>query len=217
MQIIIFGPPGVGKGTQAKIISHELGIKHISTGDILREAFRAKSEIGLKAKEIMDRGELVPDEIMGKLVEEAINRPDSSHGFILDGFPRTLNQAKILEPILERTDFENFIFIQLSADDEIIVNRLSNRRVCTFCKSIVNLNLLDDITTCPNCGSKSSFEKRDDDDEKVIRNRLKVYRETTLPVLEYYRNRVKIISVDGIQPIHEITKNILSRLKTEHV
>lgn len=213
MQIIIFGAPGVGKGTQAQIIADKLKINHISTGEILREAIKNKTEIGLKVKTIMDKGELVPDEIMGELVRQAVNDPNSENGFILDGFPRTLNQALILEPILKELKKEELFIIQLEADDDVIVERLSSRRVCGICNTTVNLKLLNNSNKCPNCGAIDQFIKRDDDDESVVRHRLKVYHQTTLPVLEYYKDKVSIININGMNEIDTVTKNILDKLE----
>lgn len=211
MQIIIFGPPGVGKGTQAKLLAEEVKAKHISTGDILRDAVKNDTEVGLKAKEIMDRGELVPDEIMGLLVEDALSTAANT-GFILDGFPRTINQAIILEPILDKLSNEKIFFIRLMADPDIIVDRLSSRRVCSNCGFIINLKLSDDLSTCPNCKAADSFIKRKDDDEMVIRNRLKVYEDNTVPVLDYYKDKVEIISVDGTNSVEKISQEILGSL-----
>ncbi len=211
MQIIIFGPPGVGKGTQAKLLADEIKIKHISTGDILREAVKNETEVGLKAKEIIERGELVPDEIMGLLVEDAVNSA-AGDGFILDGFPRTINQAKILEPILDKLSNEKIIFIRLTADPDIIVDRLSSRRVCRNCGFIINLKFSDNLSNCPECNAADSFYKREDDDETVIRKRLKVYEDNTLPVLDYYKDKVEIISVDGTNSVEEISREILGTL-----
>lgn len=211
MQIIIFGPPGVGKGTQAKILAEEVKAKHISTGDILREAVKNGTNVGMKAKEIMEKGELVPDEIMGLLVEDALSNAADT-GFILDGFPRTINQAIILEPILDKLSHQKIFFIRMMADPDIIVERLTSRRVCSKCGFIINLKLNDDLSTCPNCEAADSFIKRKDDDEMVIRNRLKVYENNTVPVLDYYKDKVEIISVDGTNSVEEISQEILGSL-----
>lgn len=211
MRIIIFGPPGVGKGTQAKLLAEETNSKHISTGDILRDAVKNRTDVGLQAKEIIDRGELVPDEIMGILIEAALSNAADT-GFILDGFPRTINQAIVLEPILNKLSQEKIFFIRLTADPDIIVERLTSRRVCSKCGYIINLNLNDDLSTCPNCKAAESFIKREDDDETVIRNRLKVYEDNTLPVLDYYKDKVEIISVDGTNSVEEISQEILGSL-----
>lgn len=211
MQIIIFGPPGVGKGTQAKLLAEEIKGKHISTGDILREAVKNGTDVGLQAKAIMDSGELVPDEIMGLLIEDALSNAADT-GFILDGFPRTINQAIILEPILDKLSHEQIFFIRLTADPDIIVERLTSRRVCSTCGFIINLKLSNDLSTCPNCNASDSFIKRKDDDEMVIRNRLKVYEDNTVPVLDYYKGKVEIISVDGTKSVEDISQEILSAL-----
>lgn len=211
--LIFFGAPGVGKGTQAKIISSKLHIPHISTGDILREAISKKTELGLKAKETMDKGDLVSDELMADIIKVALKDKKAKDGFILDGFPRTLNQAKILQPIVKEISDEKLIIINLEADDDIIVSRLSQRRMCKTCSSIVNLNFLKDSNKCPTCGSENSFVKRVDDDEKVIRNRLKVFHETTEPVLEFYRNNnTTILLFDGTKSVSKLTKEILDKI-----
>lgn len=207
--LVFFGAPGVGKGTQAKIISYKLHIPHISTGDILRNAIKKKTELGLAAKEIMDKGELVSDEIMAGLVEDVLKSDKCKKGFILDGFPRTLNQAKILQPIIEGISSEKLVLISLVAEDEIIVNRLAQRRMCSTCGSIVNLNFIKDPIHCPTCGSENSFVKRKDDEVEVIKNRLNIFHETTKPVLEYYKDHAIIYSIDGTLSVEEITKKIL--------
>ena len=212
LQILMFGAPGAGKGTQAKILSSERHIPHISTGDILREAVSKKTELGLKAKAIMEAGELVPDEIMGGIIRDVLFSDKCKPGYILDGFPRTINQANILDGILKEIDEGYPIVIELDADDELIINRLSSRRVCSECGYIVNLNSLEDPTTCPNCGAKNSFIKRKDDEEDVIKNRLNVYHQTTKPVLDFYRNKAKIISIDAALPVEEVAKKITDEL-----
>ncbi len=213
MKIIIFGAPGVGKGTQAKVLSKKLHIPHISTGDILRTAVRKKTPLGLQAKEIMDKGELVPDDLMGKLIYEVLHDEKTKDGFILDGFPRTLHQADILENVLKKIDSSSRpIVLHLKADDELIVKRLSQRRACSACGNIVNLNYIEDNSTCPYCGSKNTFVKRKDDEEEIIRNRLRVFHETTEPVINFYRDKTKVIEINGTQPVEKVTEDILNRL-----
>jgi len=210
--LVFFGAPGVGKGTQAKIICNRLHLPHISTGDILREAIRKKTTLGLLAKEIMDKGELVSDEIMIGLVETVLKDKKSRKGFILDGFPRTLHQAQILQPIIEEISDEQLVLINLDADDDLIVNRLAQRRMCSICQSIVNLNFLKDAIHCPTCGSENSFIKRKDDEVEVIKNRINIFYETTKPVLDYYKDHAIIINIDGTLSVDEITKKILDAL-----
>ncbi|MGD8781000.1 MAG: adenylate kinase [Ignavibacteria bacterium] len=213
MQILIFGPPGVGKGTQAKVISQKYNISHISTGDILRKAVREGTELGLKAKEIMDRGDLVPDEVMGGLIKEVLKSDDCNHGFILDGFPRTVHQAEVLYEIFNELHFDEPCLIQLLIDDNTIINRLSNRRNCSNCHSIVNLNDLQDDSTCPVCGSKDTLVKRDDDDEKVIKKRLDVYKAQTSPVISFYKDKSKLVTIEADKKIEEVTAEIFEALK----
>jgi len=213
MRILIFGAPGVGKGTQAKILSEKLQIPHISTGDVLRKAVSKGTELGKKAKEIMDKGELVPDDLMGKLVDEILHDDCCDTGFLLDGFPRTLHQANILDNVLERLDGgETLYVIYLQAEDEIILRRLSHRRQCKECGQIVNLDNITNENKCPNCGAENSFIKRKDDEEKIIKNRLKVFHETTEPVIEYYKDKAEIINIDGTNEIHLVTGNIMKEL-----
>lgn len=213
MKIIIFGAPGVGKGTQAKVISKKKHIPHISTGDILRTAVQKGTELGKQAKEIMDRGDLVPDDLMIKLIDEVLHDDKAKDGFILDGFPRTIEQAKILDSVLNKLDDNSgAIVIHLDADDELIVNRLSKRRACSACGNIVNLNYIEDDSTCPYCGSKNTFVKRKDDEEDIIRNRLRVFHETTEPVINYYRDKTEVIEINGSRPVEDVTAEILDKL-----
>jgi len=211
-QIILFGAPGAGKGTQAKILASKLNVPHISTGDILREAVSKGTELGEKAKTIMEAGELVPDEIMGGIIKEVLMSEKCKEGYILDGFPRTTKQAELLDQILSHIDLDYPVVIELNVEDEIIVHRLSMRRMCSNCGYIVNLESLENQDVCPNCGAKNSFIKRKDDDEAVIRNRLKVYHESTKPVLKYYEGKTEIIIVDGTQSVEQVSELIISKL-----
>ena len=214
MRILIFGPPGVGKGTQAKIISKNFNIPHISTGDILRAAVREETELGLKAKEIMERGDLVPDDMMGELIKEVLAGEECSHGFMLDGFPRTVHQAEVLHEVFDELGFDEPCLIKLITDDQVIIERLSNRRNCANCHSIVNLNDIKEESVCPVCGSKDTLFKRKDDDESVIQKRLDVYKAQTTPVIEYYKKRSTIFIIEANKKIEEVTAEILKALET---
>lgn len=214
MNLILFGAPGVGKGTQAKILNEKLKIPHISTGDILREAVKNETMLGLKAKEIMSRGELIPDEIMIDIIREKLKEPQCKNGFILDGFPRTVIQAQELLDLFNELKINESIIIILQADEDEVVKRLTNRRACKVCGNIFNLNELSDLSRCPKCGAENSFYQRNDDKEEVIRKRLNVYKLQTEPILDFYKNKnQKLIFIDGMESIEEVNKNILFNLK----
>lgn len=215
MQMIIFGSPGVGKGTQAKILASKLGIVHISTGDILREAIKKETELGKKAKEIVENGGLVPDEIMGGIIKDALNEDRCKNGFILDGFPRTIDQAKILDQIFLELKNEKPFLIRIDLEDETIISRLTNRLVCSKCGNIIAKNDYTKNFVCPVCKSVNSYLKRKDDDEEVIKHRLKVYRDTTAPVFNYYQDKAHIIEINGAQAIEDVTTEILSKLNID--
>lgn len=213
LKLLFFGPPGAGKGTQAKMVAEEFNVEHISTGDILREAVSKGTELGKKAKAIMDRGDLVPDEIMNGLVKEKLIELDS---FILDGYPRTLEQAQFLDRTLKELKKEIDAAILIDVSEEEVVKRISNRRVCPKCGKVYNLITLKpkEDEKCDVCGTK--IVQRDDDKEEVVRGRYKVYKANTEPVIEYYRKNNKIITVNGAQDVEEVTKelfNILRRFK----
>jgi len=213
MRLILFGAPGVGKGTQAKILSSKLNIPHISTGDMLRQAVADQTELGKKAEEIMNRGDLVPDDIMLGLIKERLQKPDSDNGFILDGFPRTEVQAKSLDLHFAEMNIKDFNIVNIDADENEIIKRLNRRRVCKECGKIFSLDEIEGLKTCPNCNSENSFYLRDDDKEDVIKNRLEVFRANTVPVLNYYSNNRKIVTVNGIGSIKEINEEILKGLQ----
>jgi adenylate kinase len=213
MQLILFGPPGVGKGTQAKFLSSKYNIPHISTGDILREAVKNKTPLGVKAQEIMQRGELVPDNIVIGIVKDTLSQSKCKDGFILDGFPRSLGQAQSLEQILIELNFRNIHVINITANDQELIKRLTNRRACKSCGSIFVYDEIKDKNICPVCNEKDSFYQRNDDKEDVIKHRLEVYKSTTKPVLQFYKEQNKVIDIDGLQEIEIVTGDIISALK----
>ena len=197
MRIILIGAPGSGKGTQAENIMQKYPIAHISTGDILRANVKAGTELGKNAKGYMESGKLVPDEVIIAMVESRLHESDCKDGFILDGFPRTKNQAEALDLILEKLDILLDAVVQLDVDDETVVKRLTTRRVCKSCGEIYNIlsksAKIEGI--CDKCGGE--VIQRNDDIESVIRNRLTVFHEQTSPLIDYYRSKDLLVSVDG--------------------
>lgn len=197
LNLIMLGPPGAGKGTQAERFAKLKGIPKISTGDMLREAVKAGTEIGLRAKAIMDRGELVSDEVMIRIVEDRLNRDDARSGFILDGFPRTVAQARALDAVM--TGRAPLIVIDIVVPEAELVRRLGSRLVCGNCGSNADPSDARALQTmlCSKCGGR--LQQRSDDNESVVRERLKVYHKNTAPLVEYYRERPTFRAVDGAQ------------------
>lgn len=197
MRIILVGPPGAGKGTQADSICAKYGIAHISTGDILRANVKAATELGKLAKGYMDAGKLVPDELIIEMVESRIQESDAKAGFLLDGFPRTRRQAEELDSLLKKHGFSLDAVVELAVADEVAVKRLASRRLCAQCGEIYNtvMKLPKTEGVCDRCGG--SIIQRDDDDEAVIRNRLAVYHEQTAPLIEYYRIKGVLCTIDA--------------------
>lgn len=208
MRLLIFGPPGSGKGTRARLISRLLKIPVITTGDMLRGEVSRETEVGLRAKAYMERGELVPDELVIELVEERLRREDCSEGFILDGFPRTLRQADALDRILGERGVTLDLVLNIVVDPEVVVERLSLRRWCPRCGAIYNLKYdpprVDEI--CDECGAQ--LIQRSDDREEVVRRRLRVYEEQTRPILERYMERSLVREMRGDIPIEEIPREV---------
>jgi len=209
MKLAIFGPPGGGKGTQAKIIAEKLGLKHISTGDILREEVREGTELGLEAKGYMERGELVPDELILRILKKALG--EAPRGFILDGFPRTLKQAEELESITELDEIINIV-----VPDEEIIRRVTGRLVCPGCGATYHeINNPPKVQgRCDRCGTE--LIKRSDDREETVKKRLEAYHTQSEPVLEYYRRRGIVTDFDGVGGIEEISERILKHLRERY-
>ena len=197
MRIILIGAPGSGKGTQAESIRQKYPIAHISTGDILRANVKADTELGRNAKGYMESGKLVPDAVIVAMVESRLAKPDCKEGFLLDGFPRTRPQAEALDSILEKLSISLDAVVQLDVDDEIVVQRLTTRRVCKSCGEIYNTVFKPAKVegVCDKCGG--DVIQRNDDKESVIRNRLTVFHEQTAPLIEYYRGKDILVSVDA--------------------
>ena len=212
MRLLLFGAPGVGKGTQAKLLSTKFNIPHISTGDILRQAVKDQTELGKRAQEIMSRGDLVPDDIMMGIIKYRLSKSDCNAGFILDGFPRTTNQAVELDKLLKEMNINDIKLINIFADEEEIVKRLNSRRACKECGHIFTLAEIEHSKTCPDCKAKDSFYLREDDKEEVIRKRMEVFRKSTEPVLNYYKKQGKVISVNGLGSVEEVNKELLKTL-----
>lgn len=215
MRLLLFGAPGVGKGTQAKLLSSKFNIPHISTGDILRQSVKDQTELGKKAQEIMSRGDLVPDDVMIGIIKYRLSKTDCNSGFILDGFPRTDKQAMELDNLLNEMNIGDIRLINIFADEEEIVKRLNNRRACKECGNIFTLVEIKNSHSCPNCKSQNSFYLRDDDKEEVIRKRMEIFRKTTEPVLKYYEKQGKVISINGLGAVEEVNTEILKTLAND--
>ena len=191
MNIVLLGAPGAGKGTQAAKLVEEFGTPHISTGDMLRAAVKAGTALGKKAKSYMDAGDLVPDEVIIGLVTERLQDPDTEKGFILDGFPRTSAQAVALDAELSKLERPLDAALLIDVDFEVIVKRLTSRRMCRECGYIGTAT----DAVCPKCGGE--MYQRDDDNEATVRNRLDVYEKSTAPLIDYYRGCDLLVSIDG--------------------
>jgi len=213
MKLILLGPPGAGKGTQAKMLSDEFSIPQISTGDILRVAVKEGTPLGLKAKSFMDAGGLVPDEVVIGIVAERLQQDDCRNGFILDGFPRTVAQADALQANLQELGKQLDRVVALQVDTEALVERLTGRRTCKACGRGYHLRF-DPPTVTGQCDTCSGdLFQRDDDREETIRKRLKVYDEQTAPLISYYRGTGLLLELDGMQAIADVQENLLTALR----
>ncbi|MFH1888853.1 MAG: adenylate kinase [Candidatus Omnitrophota bacterium] len=199
MRIILLGPPGAGKGTQAKTLAERLGLPHISTGDLLRQNVSGGTELGVLAKDYMNKGTLVPDELVTQMLKERINRPDIKNGFILDGYPRNKSQAAALDEMLKAMRSGIDLVIYLDSSEPVIIQRLSGRLVCSSCSANFHVkNMPPKVSmTCDNCGRK--LYQRSDDKAETIRERLKVYTEASSPLIKYYNDTGKLhrLAADG--------------------
>jgi adenylate kinase len=205
MILVFLGPPGAGKGTQAKLLSQRMGFLHLSTGDLLREAVKNQTPLGKKAKEYMDRGELVPDGLIVQLIEETMPKDGN---VILDGFPRTVNQALALEEMLKGKGEKISKVLFFDVPDEVIIDRLSGRRVCSKCGAVyhVKYNPPKVEGVCDLCGG--SLVQRDDDREEVVKKRLEVYRKQTQPLIEFYQDRGIIYRLDAGKAVEELFEEV---------
>jgi len=213
MKLILLGPPGAGKGTQAKMLTEQFSIPQISTGDILRAAVNDGTAMGLKAKEYMDAGGLVPDKVVVGIVRDRLQEADCVNGFILDGFPRTVPQADALQTSLSEMHKELDRVISLDVDAEALVERLTGRRTCKECGRgyHVTFDPSREEGKCDACGG--TLFQRDDDQEETIRKRLQVYADQTAPLISYYRDAGVLLELDGMQPISQVQEKMLSLLQ----
>jgi len=209
MNLILLGPPGAGKGTQAETITERRGLVQLSTGDMLRGAVKAGTPIGQEASAIMETGGLVPDEIVIKIVAERISAPDCANGFILDGFPRTLIQAAALDSLLQSQGKQIDAVIEIKVDDSILIDRISGRYMCADCgASYHDTNHKPKVPgVCDRCGS-TQFTRRKDDNAETVRNPLMAYYRETSPLIGYYFAKGRLRSVDGTTPIPEVASQI---------
>jgi adenylate kinase len=210
LNVVMLGPPGAGKGTQAERFAREYGIPRISTGDILREAIQSGSDMGQAVKAVMDRGELVSDDLITGIVRERLARPDAAGGFVLDGFPRTVPQAKALDGLLAGRD--TLIVVEMQVPDEELVRRVQGRRVCKSCGTNVSAFGGDGaaIGRCQKCGGE--LVTRSDDNTNVVRERLKIYWRDTRPVIDYYNGRPTFRAIDGAQSPEQVRQMLVTTI-----
>lgn len=209
MRLILLGPPGAGKGTQAQRLVEKHGIPQLSTGDMLRAAVAAQTEIGKRAKAVMDAGKLVSDEIVNAIVSERIDEPDCQNGFILDGYPRTLVQADATTKMLAEKNMPLSCVIEFSVDDDVLVERISGRYTCANCGAGYHDTFLKPQVegVCDKCGGKE-FKRRPDDKPETVRTRLQAYYKETSPLLGYYYAKGLLKQVDGMAEIDDVTEQI---------
>lgn len=212
MKIVFMGPPGAGKGTQAEKIIENYQIPHISTGDMFRKAIKDQTELGMEAKRYMDQGALVPDHVTIGIVKDRLSESDCKSGFLLDGFPRTVDQAKALDEILTSLDSKIDYVINIDVDLDILKERLTGRRICRSCGATYHMifNPPAVAGTCDKCGGE--LYQRKDDNEETIKSRLEVYNTQTKPLIEYYNKQNNLLNVNGEGEAKEVTRRILEAL-----
>ena len=213
MRLVLVGPPGAGKGTQAQFIASHFAVPKISTGDIFRTNVSDGTDLGLEARKYMDAGDLVPDEVTIGMVKERLSHDDTSEGFLLDGFPRTVQQAVVLDDMLAAHDVGLDVVLELVVDDEEVVRRLSGRRTCRRCGHVWHLDFDPPATEgiCDRCGGQ--LFQRDDDSELTIRHRLEVYADQTSPLIGYYGDRGLLSGVDATGPVEDVTERAINALR----
>lgn len=212
MKIILLGPPGAGKGTQAETLVNTLSVPHISTGDMFRKAIKEQTQLGMQAKSFMDQGKLVPDEVTIGIVRERLAQADCKEGFLLDGFPRTVPQAEALDNILTELNTAIDAVISIEVPNDILVDRLTGRRVCKACGATYHtiFNPPTQETVCDKCGGE--LYQRSDDSESTVRNRLEVYENQTQPLINYYSAKGILKPINGNQEIAKVLSDIGSAL-----
>ncbi|MEI7943844.1 MAG: adenylate kinase [Actinomycetes bacterium] len=212
MRLILVGPPGAGKGTQAQFLAEHFAIPHISTGDIFRANLKSGTPLGVEAKGYMDKGELVPDSVTNAMVADRLTHPDTKNGFLLDGFPRNVVQAEVLAGIVKEAGTPIDAALELTVDPNEIIRRLSGRRVCRNCGRTwhVDSDPTKDSAICDAC--EGEIYQRDDDKEEVIARRLEVYREQTEPIIDFYRSRSLLISISAMGAVEEVTSRAIAAL-----
>ena len=213
MRLVLVGPPGAGKGTQAQFISAHLGIPKISTGDIFRANVSQGTELGQQAKKYMDAGDLVPDEITIGMVRDRLAEDDAQRGFLMDGFPRNVPQAQTFDEILEEIGTPLHVVLELVVDDDEVVRRLSGRRTCRNCGQIWHVDFDPPSVegVCDSCGGE--LFQRDDDKPETVRHRLEVYYEQTSPLVGYYAERGILVGIDAMGPVDDVTERALAALR----
>ena len=212
MRIVLLGAPGSGKGTQAKKLMADRNIPQVSTGDMLREAVAAGTRFGLKAKSIMEAGNLVPDDVVLGIISERLAQPDAEDGFILDGFPRTTQQALDLEELLDQMSTPLDTAVLMDVDFDVLLKRLTGRRTCSLTGKLLNVYFSpqEELDACTEAGGE--LIQREDDNEETISNRLDVYRENTEPLIDFYRDRGRLTVVDADGPIDEVYERLVAAL-----